>query len=333
MNRTGRCMIAALLFTLLLAMRAFAHTADGTAYQNVAGTPIYYTSGVSQSKIDMAVAEYQILPDVVKNKMSTYGVLIYMYPSSMEADDVDGSFIAVTHSGVWAWQGSETVFNLDPPWIDIHSNRMNSGTVVHEAGHVMDHLYEPGVTASASRADEFQQLYSAYKGALAAVDSSTRSNTYIAEEAYAESFRLYLTNRAALDRVSPQLSEYIERTALAGGASAGSAGTYGGGTGSGTGSSSASEAVTADGAYGWIRDARGWWYRFDDGSWPADEWLFWQDNWYFFDSDGYMAQGWREWNGKYYFLDPGSGAMWHDCITPDGYYVGPDGALVMMFPW
>ena len=327
-----------LLLTMLAAFPALAHTAEGTAYQNVSGTPIYYTSGVPQSKIDMAVSEYSILPDYVKNRMNQYGVLFYLYPSSMEADDdIDKSFIAVTHSGVWAWQGSETVFNLDPPWVDFHSDRMNGGTVIHETGHVMDHLYEPGNTASASRSEEFQQLYRTYKNALAGVDSSTRSNTYIAEEAYAESFRLYLTNRAALDRVSPQLSAYIERTALAGGGTAGSGSSGGSGNG-GTGGSGSSS--TAGGSGGpaappgsWILDARGWWYRFEDGSWPAETWLYWNNDWYYFDPSGYMATGWRQWHGQYYFLDPHSGAMWHDTMTPDGYYVGSDGALQIFFWW
>ena len=259
--------MTALLLAAFTVFPAYAHTAEGTDYQNVSGTRVYYTAGVPQDRIDQAVYEYGILPDTVKDKMNTYGLNIYLYPSSLEADEVNPGFVAVAHSGVWQWFGTERVTNLTPPWIDVHADRMTSGTLVHEAGHSMDHLYVPGRVASASRADEFLTLYSTYLNALAAVDASTLRNTYIPEEAYAECFRLYLTNREALDAVSPQFSAYIEKTALSGKgvpAAASSAGSASGGTpGPGT------AAVTQD-TYGWIRDARGWRYRFDDGRFPAE---------------------------------------------------------------
>ena len=313
---------------MTFSITAFAHTAEGVSYQNVSGTPIMYTSGVSQSQINTAVSEYWMLPDVVRNKMDRYSVLIYLYPSGMEADDVDGSFIAATHSGYWVQQGTDNpAVALDPPWIDIHANRMTSGTVIHEAGHVMDHLYEPGVTAWASRSEEFQQYYARYRSAIAAVDHSAAQNTYIPQEAFAECFRLRVTNPSALMAISPDLYAYVSRCCDLDGSSSGSTGSSGGGSGgSGSGSSSASSSAPAQ--PGWQLDSHGWWYLHSDGSWPAAEWLFWKDNWYYFDSDGYMATGWRLWNGKHYYLDDVSGAMLHDTITPDWHYVGSDGALL-----
>ena len=328
--------IALVIFFMTASLTAYAHPADGVSYQNVSGTPIMYTSGVSQSQLDTAVSEYRMLPEVVRNKMDRYQVWIYMYPSSMEADDVDGSFIAVTHSGYWAQQGSDNpAVALDPPWIDIHANRMTPGTVIHEAGHVMDHLYEPGVTAWASRSEEFQQLYNRYKSAIAAVDYSASRNTYIPQEAFAECFRLRITNPSALMAISQELYAYVSRCCDLDGSSVNAGGTNGssGGSGSGSGGSSGStsSAGTGTAAEGWQLDHVGWWYLRADGSWPASEWLYWKNDWYYFDPDGYMATGWRLWKGNYYYLDHRTGAMLHDTVTPDGYYVGSDGAMLSLF--
>lgn len=333
---TAVLMAFAASFVMIVAepsLTAYAHTAEGVSYQNVSGTPIMYTSGVTQSQINTAVSEYWMLPDVVRNKMDRYQVRIYMYPSGMETDDVDGSFIAVTHSGYWVQQGSDNpAVALDPPWIDIHANRMTSGTVIHEAGHVMDHLYEPGVTAWASRCEEFQQYYSKYRSAIAAVDHSAAQNSYIPQEAFAECFRFRVTKPSALMAISPDLYAYVSRCCDLDGSSLSTDGTgIGSGSGSGSSGSSGSDASPAALRPGWQRDSTGWWYLHSDGHWPASEWLFWKDNWYYFDSDGYMATGWRLWDGKHYYLDDTNGAMLHDTVTPDGYYVGSDGALITWF--
>lgn len=69
----------------------------------------------------------------------------------------------------------------------------------------------------------------------------------------------------------------------------------------------------------WIEDATGWWYRFSDGSYPANAW--WQDPatgiWYFFNEQGYMVTGWVDWNGNRYYCLP-SGAMVTGTTTIDG---------------
>lgn len=60
-------------------------------------------------------------------------------------------------------------------------------------------------------------------------------------------------------------------------------------------------------AAGWFQDVDGIWYRMgDDGFMLADQW--------FWDADG-----------RWYYLSQ-SGAMLADCVTPDGYTVGADGA-------
>ena len=58
----------------------------------------------------------------------------------------------------------------------------------------------------------------------------------------------------------------------------------------------------------WIQDKRGWWYRRDDGSYPANEWEKINGKWYCFDADGYMRTGWILWDGWWYYCKPQSKA-------------------------
>ena len=102
-------------------------------------------------------------------------------------------------------------------------------------------------------------------------------------------------------------------------------------------SSSSSSSVTRSTSYtsngpvgqtaGWQQDSRGWWYLFPNGSYAVNSWQLINGKWYYFGNDGYMKTGWITWNGKYYFCDA-SGAMLANTTTPDGFYVGPDGAWV-----
>jgi len=111
----------------------------------------------------------------------------------------------------------------------------------------------------------------------------------------------------------------------------------------------------------WVQDAKGWWYRRADGSWPKSQWieLSWNgvNSWYYFNESGYMVTGWKEDGGYTYYLNPvsdgTSGQMftgWHqidsiwyyfntltggpqgslvkNTVTPDGYKVGADGAWI-----
>lgn len=77
-------------------------------------------------------------------------------------------------------------------------------------------------------------------------------------------------------------------------------------TGSGTGLSVSSF------VYGWQNDAKGWWWKNDDGmSYPVNCWRWLDGN-----RDG-IAE-------CYYF--GGDGYMLSDTVTPDGYHVNRDGA-------
>ena len=100
----------------------------------------------------------------------------------------------------------------------------------------------------------------------------------------------------------------------------------------------------------WKWDGRGWWYRYEDGSYPADATLVIDGVTYRFDESGYMRTGWVKDRGvwyyhnasgaqvsgwvlsgvSWYYLDPGTGAMamgWVQ-VGSTWYYLSPaDGAM------
>lgn len=109
---------------------------------------------------------------------------------------------------------------------------------------------------------------------------------------------------------------------------------------------------------GWRQNPDGWWYRYSDGSWPANCWLFIDGRWYRFGDSGLAVTGWyTEADGSRYYLNPvddgtygamrtgwqliggemyyfnpnaktGEGRLLTNTVTPDGYQVGSDGRLV-----
>ena len=87
----------------------------------------------------------------------------------------------------------------------------------------------------------------------------------------------------------------------------------------------------------WISDAKGWWYKEANGSYPK---LTWKEisyngvkSWYYFDEQGYMATGWRLINGKWYYMYEKTekqyvkGSMAYNTNIGE-YKVGSDGAWI-----
>ena len=69
-------------------------------------------------------------------------------------------------------------------------------------------------------------------------------------------------------------------------------------------------------------------YIYEDGHFAKNEWKFIAKDWYYFGEDRASKQNtWAEIDGKWYYFDSFS-RMLHDTTTPDGYYVGSDGAWV-----
>jgi len=101
---------------------------------------------------------------------------------------------------------------------------------------------------------------------------------------------------------------------------------------------------------GWNQNSTGWWYVTDaeKNTYYQGCWQLIENEWYSFMPDGYMKTGWlqdagywywlkesgamarNEWikvDGKSYYLGA-NGAMYANTYTPDGYWVGSDGAWV-----
>ena len=58
----------------------------------------------------------------------------------------------------------------------------------------------------------------------------------------------------------------------------------------------------------WVLSNNGrWWYQYTDGGYPANGWELIDNQYYYFDAEGWMLA---------------------DTVTPDGYWVGPDGAWI-----
>lgn len=69
-------------------------------------------------------------------------------------------------------------------------------------------------------------------------------------------------------------------------------------------------------------------YAYDNGVLATNEWKYVREKWYYFGEDGRSKQNtWAEIDGKWYYFDQWS-VMLHGTTTPDGYYVGSDGAWV-----
>lgn len=99
----------------------------------------------------------------------------------------------------------------------------------------------------------------------------------------------------------------------------------------------------------WVKDAVGWWYRYEDGSYPASMsaqidgatyrfdargymvtgWAFDGGQWFYHGASGAQVAGWANVNGTWYYLDPASGVMATGWVFVSGTwcYLGASGAM------
>ena len=76
----------------------------------------------------------------------------------------------------------------------------------------------------------------------------------------------------------------------------------------------------------WKSDRNGYWYSFQDGTYPKNGWKLIEDNWYYFDTKGYTKTGWFKEKNKWYFLDKGNkGAMVTGWLKSGGKWYHLDG--------
>ena len=79
----------------------------------------------------------------------------------------------------------------------------------------------------------------------------------------------------------------------------------------------------------WKRNGRGWWYRYEDGSYPSGESAVIDGNVYRFDASGYMRTGWVQW---YYHAASGAQASGWLLSGVHWYYLSPQSG-VMVTGW
>jgi glucan-binding YG repeat protein len=77
---------------------------------------------------------------------------------------------------------------------------------------------------------------------------------------------------------------------------------------------------------GWVNDNGTWYFLTGSGAMKTG-WVNDNGTWYFLKSSGAMATGWVQDGGAWYYLNA-SGAMLANTTTPDGYFVGANGAWV-----
>lgn len=86
------------------------------------------------------------------------------------------------------------------------------------------------------------------------------------------------------------------------------------------------EAVTRNGK--WKRNAKGWWYEYEDKGYPANQWALINGKYYHFNNRGYMQTGWLKLGKDWYYLQ-NSGAMATGWVKVKGiwYYLKNDGRM------
>ena len=100
----------------------------------------------------------------------------------------------------------------------------------------------------------------------------------------------------------------------------------------------------------WVKDAVGWWYRYEDGTYPASTsvqiggatyrfdargymvtgWVLDGGRWFYHEASGAQVSGWANVDGTWYYLDPATGVMATGWANVGGtwYYLNASGAMV-----
>lgn len=85
--------------------------------------------------------------------------------------------------------------------------------------------------------------------------------------------------------------------------------------------------VTTGSGGHWCLDPYGWWYQYENNTYPYNCWQCIDGLWYCFNESGYIRYGWIPWENKWYYCGS-DGALMANTRTPDGYYVGGDGVWI-----
>lgn len=123
-----------------------------------------------------------------------------------------------------------------------------------------------------------------------------------------------------------------------GGSSGGSGGSGGGNGRSRSSGRDREEFIESNLAPGPLKEADGTWeagadgtwrFKFSDGTYAKNQWIYVKGRWYRIGADGIMIKGWFETAGLWYYLKPTSGAMATGWYLVDGYwyYMGSNGIM------
>ena len=82
----------------------------------------------------------------------------------------------------------------------------------------------------------------------------------------------------------------------------------------------------------WATGSGGWWYPYDNGDYPENEWCIIDGSYYHFDGSGYMQTGWLSTGGAWYYLF-GSGAMATGWLSLGGTWYWFDASGAMASGW
>ncbi len=99
----------------------------------------------------------------------------------------------------------------------------------------------------------------------------------------------------------------------------------------------------------WVKDSIGWWYRYEDGTYPASQaaeiggatyrfdargymvtgWVLDDGRWFYHEASGAQASGWANVDGAWYYLQPPTGMMVTGWVQVGGawYYLTASGSM------
>lgn len=78
----------------------------------------------------------------------------------------------------------------------------------------------------------------------------------------------------------------------------------------------------------WKHNSKGWWYVYENGTYPRGKWCEIKGKWYYFNAEGYMLTGWKK-NGKQWYYLGLDGTMRTGWVQVKGawYYLGSNGVM------
>ena len=191
-------------------------------YVNLAGTTIYFETGVTQEQLYDAALAWVLVPESVMSGLVQYDVAIYLSATAFSDPDESYYVTGETHYPAYVCYASDySIAEVQGSAYVIctTSDEIITETLLHEIGHVFD-----GVIATRragtiqnqsaftlSRQPDWLAIYSTYGEALAGMDQSTAANMYDPAEAFAEAFRLYCSDPETLYAAVPEAYAYVEQ--------------------------------------------------------------------------------------------------------------------------